>query len=405
MPQSAMAQSAMAQSAMVQSAGLQALAAALPDRALTNEHWRQHHPDLVARVEQQLWMWKKSSPWQEGSKAFDEAMEPYLDDPFRGARLRRVLPEGASVVELEANAARQAMAALGVGADDIDLLICSSFLPDVHGVGGATFLARELGLRGAAWNLESACSSALIALQTACSLVSSGLHRRVLVVTSCAYSRVTRQDDPIRWGVGDGAVAMIVGAVDGPSSLLGSYSVHSAETCQAVAYHLEEDERGNPCLRMRTGRQAARLLRQTSERYLRECTEGALARAGLGLDEIDHFVFATPLAWYARFCAGALGIDPAKALGLYPLYANVGPCLMGLGLLHTAHWRALERGQKVLLYTVGSVSSCAASVLRWDEVALGALPAGVSPSLLAQLENPAVLDSSAPSEARVGQVA
>ena len=90
----------------------------------------------------------------------------------------------------------------------------------------------------------------------------------------------------------------------------------------------------------------------------------AAARAGVDLAEIDHFVFNTPLAWYARFCARVLGADPSRTLSVYPLYANVGPALLGLNLLHAAHWREFRPGDLVLLYTVGSVSSCSASVLR-----------------------------------------
>lgn len=373
---------------MLESVGLESLAVAVPDRVLTNDHWRRRHPSVVARSEQRTWMWKRPSCWDESCESFDLEMSPYLDDPFRGSRLRRTLSEGTPVLELEADAARQALSAANLEVEDVDLLICSSFLPDAHGIGGAAFLARELGLRGAAWNLESACSSSLIAFETACALVRSRIHRRVLVVTSCAYSRATREDDPIAWGVGDAATAMVVGRTVGEGGLLGSYSVHSAETCGAVAYHLEEDEHGVPQLHMRTGRQAARLLRQTSERYLLECTGGALNQAGVALADIDHFVFNTPLAWYSRFCARTLGVDEEKALNLYPLYANVGPCLMGMGLLHTAHWKELRPGDKVLLYTVGSVSSCAAAVIEWGDVALGELPSGVSYELLRALDDP-----------------
>lgn len=377
-----------------QSVGLEAIAIAVPDRVLTNDHWRLRHPTLVAQAEQRLWMWKRPASWDEGAESFDQEMAPYLEDPFRGARLRRVLPEGMPVVELEADAARQALETAGLETEDIDLLICSSFLPDAHGIGGAAFLARELGLRGAAWNLESACSSSLIAFEAACALVQAGVHRRVLVVTSCAYSRATCEGDPIAWGIGDAATAMIVSKVADDSGLLGSYSVHSAETCGAVAYHLEEDDEGVPRLRMRTGRQAARLLRQTSERYLLECTGGALNKAGIALSDIDHFVFNTPLAWYTRFCARTLGVSVDKTLDVYPLYANVGPCLLGTGLLHAAHWNGIEPGDRILLYTVGSVSSCAAAVIQWGDVALGELPTGVSRELLAELDKPEVSSAS-----------
>jgi 3-oxoacyl-[acyl-carrier-protein] synthase-3 len=331
-------------------------------------------------------MWKKPVDWTEGSEIFNREMAPYLRDPFRGARQRRVLPPGGSALSLEVAASREALETAGIEAGEIDLVICTSFLPDSTGIGGATFLAKELGIEGGAWNLESACSSALIALNTACSLVAAGQHRKILVVTSCCYSRVTREEDPISWGVGDAATAMVVGEVDAGYGYLGGHTVHSAETVGAVAYHLELDEDRRPRHRLRTGRDAARLLRANSERYLLKCASGALGKAGLTVEDIDHLVVNTPLAWYAPFCAKVLGIDPEQALSVYPYYSNVGPALLGVNLLHAAHWQSFEKGDRVLLYTVGSVSSCAAAVVRWGDVALGALPRGVTLEGLRALE-------------------
>jgi 3-oxoacyl-[acyl-carrier-protein] synthase-3 len=371
---------------MEQSIGLKSVGVSVPDRVLTNDHWRRHHPQLVSEAEERIWMWKKPTQWTEGSEAFNREMAPYVKDPFRGAMERRFLKPGESSLTLEVKAATDAIEAAGLEPEDVDLLICTSFLPDSTGIGGATFLARELGLRGGAWNLESACSSGLIAFRTACSLVASGQHENVLVVTSCTYSRVTVEDDPISWGIGDAATAMVVGEVEEGAGLLGSHTVHSADTCGAVAYHLELGEDGEPYFRLRTGKTAAKLLRSTSERYLKECTDRALEEAGVELADVDHFVFNTPLAWYSKFCARALGVDVGRTLSVYPLYANVGPALLGLNLLHAAHWRKFVPGELVLMYTVGSVSSCCATVVRWGEVGLGPLPRGVTLHRLQELE-------------------
>lgn len=358
--------------------GMLSLGVSVPDRVLTNDHWRLNHPQVLADAENRIWMWKKPVDQTEGSEAFNREMMPYIRDPFRGARQRRFLPPGGTALSLETAAAKDALQAANLEPSEIDLLICTSFLPDSTGIGGATFLARELGLKGAAWNLESACASALIALQTACSLVASGQHRRVLVVTSCCYSRVTREHDPISWGVGDAATAMVVGEVEEGIGFLGGHSMHSAETCDAVAYHIELDEDQQPYYRLRAGKDAATLLRNTSERYLLQCASKALGEAGLTVNDLDHLIVNTPLAWYAPFCARVLGIDPSRTLSVYPFYANVGPALLGMNLLHAAHWKAFKPDDLVLLYTVGSVSSSSAAVLRWGDVALGALPKGVS---------------------------
>jgi len=379
---------------MSPSIGLQALTVQVPDRILTNDHWRENQPRLVAEAEERIWMWKKPTDWKEGSEAFNREMAPFLSDPFRGTDHRRFLDPGGTALSLEAGAARSALDAAGVEPEEVDLLICTSFLPDANGIGGATFLARELGLRGAAWNLESACSSALLGFQTACAQVAAGLHRRALVVTSCCYSRVTVESDPISWGIGDAATAMVVGPVASGEGFLGGHSEHSAATCGAVRYDLEVGDGGEPYFRLRTGKSASRLLRETSEGYLRRCTGEALRKAGVTLDDVDFCVFNTPLAWYASFCARALGVDRRRTLSVYPLYANVGPALLGLNLFHAGHWK-LRPGDLVLLYTVGSVSSCAAAVVRWGDVALGPLPNGFSQELLERHESEAIERSEA----------
>ncbi len=371
---------------MTASIGLQSVGVSVPDRVLDNGHWRTRHPQMISDVEGRIWMWRKPMEWSEGSEAFNREMAPYVRDPFRGARQRRYMESDGSALELELTAAWDALQAAKLVPEDIDLLICSSFQPDVYGIGNAAFLARDLGLTGAAWNLESACSSALVAFQTACSLVESGQYRNVLVVASCAYSRATVEHDPISWGVGDAASAFVVGEVEDGAGYLGGHTVHTADTCEAVAYHLETRPDGPPRMRIRTGKQTAEILRGTSESYLKECCHGALESAGLVLSDIDHFVFNTPLAWYAAFCARVLGVGRGKTMSVYPLYANVGPALLGLNLLHAAHWRSYRPGDLVLLYSVGSVSTCSAAVMRWGDVGLGALPEGTSLELLEAFE-------------------
>lgn len=365
------------------SIGLQAVAVSVPDRVVTNDHWRQNHPALLAKAEERLWMWK-SADMAEGSEAFNRAMAPYVRDPFRGAVQRRLLTpdDPRTSLPFEVEAASQALEAAGLAAEDVDLLICTSFAPDVRrsdqSVGGAAFVARELGLTGAAWNLETACSSMLLAFQTACSLVQAGQYQRALVVTSTFYSRSTVESEPIGWGVGDAAVALVVGHVAAGTGHLGSHSINSSATCGTIITDVEIDGDGHPYFHMKATKTASTVLRDVSEPYLKECTAAALARAGVGLADVDFFVFNTPLAWYADFCARALGVDASRTISVYPLYANVGAVLPGINLHHAAFWGKIRKGDLVLIYTVGSVSSCCAAVLRWGDVALGPLPDGAS---------------------------
>jgi 3-oxoacyl-[acyl-carrier-protein] synthase-3 len=348
-------------------AGLKSLAVRFPNTVRTNDYYRNKHPDIVAAAEQRALarLWSKD---RLGSDPFAAAMEPYITDPFRGTVERRVLAPGETALSLEVPVARNALAAMGMSPSDVDMILVCSFLPDQLGVGNAAFLARELGVRRPAWNLESSCSSALIAYQTACALVQSRQCKNVLVVISCTYSRVTDDTDTLGWFLGDAAGAFVVGAVGKNEGLLGQTTINTTETCDTFYYRAE------PRVRIQCTPSTGRILHETALGYLSECCDGALKSAGLKRRDVDFFVFNTPTAWHADFATRALGIEPARTIDTYPLYANVGPALPLVNAHRAASLGRIKRGDVVLFYSVGSVSTTSAVVTRWSDVALFPVP-------------------------------
>lgn len=351
-------------------AGVHALAIRVPETERTNDYFRERHPEIVADLDARLRA-LGSLPESGETTPFDAAMARYLGDPFRGTTRRRALARGETALDLEVDAASFALDAAGIHPDTVDAAIVSSFLPDQVGIGNAVFLAKRLGLRGAAWNLETACSSSVVALETACTLVESGRYERVLVVASCTYSRSVDESNPLGWLVGDGAAAILVAPVPDGFGLLGSKSVHTASTCGAFFYELSLDGEGEPVVRMGGSREAGRLIRDASETCLRTCCDGALSAAGLELADIDFFVFNTPMAWFVDFASRVLGFDSRRTIDTYPYVANAGPALMPTNLFLAAKRGSIRPGDRVLLYSMGGVSSAAALVLRWSETHLG----------------------------------
>ncbi|NVB37324.1 3-oxoacyl-ACP synthase III family protein [Pseudenhygromyxa sp. WMMC2535] len=365
--------------ASLREVALRSLAVAVPERVRTNAELAERHPELVRRPERgsldRIMTNAESRP--EMAK-IDASILPYIDDPFRGVVERRSLSGDETSIGLEVAAGREAIARAGLAPADIDLLISVGFLPHHVGIGNAVYVARELGLRGAAWNLESACAGPLNALQNAFALVRAGEYARVLVTVSCAYTRFAREDDTLSWFLGDGAGAFVI-ASEGPGAEhLSSYSMHTADTCGSWYYQLELDDAGAPARVMRAHPDTGKLMRGTVEKHLRRCCEGALERAGLALGDIDFFVFHTPTAWFRDFACAALGVDPQRAANCYQHYANVGPALTPINLHYAAVTEKIAPGARVLVYGPGSVSSAAAMILRWGEVGLGPVPAKVS---------------------------
>jgi 3-oxoacyl-[acyl-carrier-protein] synthase-3 len=364
---------------MTKHVGIRALAVHFPRGLRTNQFWKNHHPEILAAVEsrkqERMWAAPEKQNGPSPGDDFDAEMAHYLRDPFRGTVERRVLTPGESSLTMELSAARKALTAAGLEPSAIDVMIVSSFLPDNFGCMNAAYLARDLALPGLAFNLESACSGAMIGLHTACALVQSGQFERALVVASCAYSRDTDTRNPISWTVGDGASAYVVSEVEPGYGRLGGKSVHTGETCGALWFENYARDDGSLWFRLVGDPNAGKLLRDTAAGYLLSCCNGALADAGSSLGDIDHFVFNTPVAWYSKYCARTLGIPAHKpVINMYPKYGNMGPNLLGANLYHAAREFGFEKGDRILMYSVGSISSAGAMVLRWGDVALGPAP-------------------------------
>jgi len=362
---------------MNNSAGMRSIAIAFPGGLKTNDYWVRNHPEVVENAidKNNIWASPKDDRQAAQHSAFDIEMAKYLGDPFRGSQERRALLPHENALTLETRCANMALEAGAIPRSDIDLVICTSLFTDIRGVGNATFIAGELGLHCASWNLESACSSALAIFETACALVRSGQYRSVLCVVSCTYSRSFEDHNTMSWLSGDGAGAFVVSAVPADEGLLASSMMHTAETRYAFLLDsMPDPQRNADSVRVRSAKGGAKIVRDQSENYVRKTADEALRKAGLRIADIDWFVVNTPTAWYTAFCARVLGYDVGRSVNTFPRYANCGPALMPVNLYTAAAELPIKCGDLVLLHTVGSMSSAGTAIVRWGDVALGPKP-------------------------------
>ncbi len=356
--------------------GLLSIAVDFPGTVVTNADARRTDPELYAQAERRTLarLWAPADA--DDPSDFDHAFAPFAQDPFRGTVERRALQPGESMLPIEVRAAREALAAAAMSASEVDVVLACSFLPEHVGIGNAVFIAKELKIAGPAWNVETACSSATACLQLATALVRAHQARRVLVVVSCSYSRVADPADTLGWFLGDGCTAFVVGPCADELGIIAAKNINTAQTCGAFRYVLEVDDDRTAHIRVGTdgASKSGQALRDTAVSYLRECVTSALEAADCAIDDVALFAFNTPTAWYADLCARALGISGARTINTYPLYANIGPVLWPVNLHHAASLGRVRPGDLVLVYSVGTVSSAGAVVMRWGDVGLGPLP-------------------------------
>jgi 3-oxoacyl-[acyl-carrier-protein] synthase-3 len=139
-----------------------------------------------------------------------------------GIRERRIAADGELTSDLAVAAAERAMAAAGVGPDDIDLVVLATATPDQTFPATATAVQARLGIRGgAAFDVQAVCSGFVFGLAVADNFIRVGQSRRALVIGAETFSRILDWDDrttAVLFGDGAGAVVLHAGEGAGDSA-------------------------------------------------------------------------------------------------------------------------------------------------------------------------------------------
>ncbi len=139
-----------------------------------------------------------------------------------GIRARYFAASEQRTSDLAVEAARRAIAASGMDANQIDLIIVATSTPDFVFPSTACLVQHKLGLTNgcAAFDVQAVCSGFVYALSTADSYIRSGMHKNVLVIGAETFSRLLDFNDRTTCVLfGDGAGAVVLSASAEPGIL------------------------------------------------------------------------------------------------------------------------------------------------------------------------------------------
>ena len=141
-----------------------------------------------------------------------------------GIERRHIVADDQPTSDLAFRAAQQAIAAAGVDAKDIDLIVVGTTTPDFVFPNVGALVQERLGVRGCpAFSVETACSGFVYALGIADKFIRLGDARCALVIGADSLSRITDWSDRNTCVLfGDGAGAVILQ----PASEAGVLSTH-----------------------------------------------------------------------------------------------------------------------------------------------------------------------------------
>jgi len=274
-----------------------------------------------------------------------------------GVRQRHVAPDGYTLVDLATDGGRAALADAGVGAGEIDLVIVATVTAEMLCPASAPVVAANLGCdSAAAFDLNAACSGFLSGLAMASSWIATGGAERALVIGSDLMYRVIDHDDRSTAGIfADGGGAVVLAPSQGTDKIgrinLGSDGGRGS---------LVEATREEAIVRMNghdTFRQAVK--------RLCESTLQAAGDAGLGLDEIDLFVYHQANSRIIAAVGEKLGLDPGRVVDCVGEFGNTSAGSIPIALGVAREDGRLQPGSRVLLGAFGGGLTWGAGVIEW----------------------------------------
>ena len=290
-----------------------------------------------------------------------------------GIRERHIVDKGVASSDLGAEAARQCLAARGIAASEVEVIVVATVTPDMLFPATACLIQEKIGAKGAwGFDLSAACSGFPYALQVGAKLVESGAHRKVMVVGADVMSSIIDYTDRTTCVIfGDGAGAVLlepcaegeVGMIDywheidgsGAASLYmpGGGSLHpsSAETVAQKMHYVHQD---------------GPTVYKFAVRKMAEAAETLLARNGVTGKDLGCFIPHQANKRIIQSTAERIGMPMERVIVNIDRFGNTTAATIPMAMQTAMEEGRLKKGDLVLLASAGAGFTVAATLLQWE---------------------------------------
>lgn len=285
-----------------------------------------------------------------------------------GIRQRHIAAEGEFTSHLGTKAAQAALANAKLKADDIDLVLVATTTPDDTMPATATKVQHQLGMtRGAAFDINAACSGFVYALTTADSFIRSGAAKRILVIGAETYSRILDWNDRSTCILfGDGAAALVLEAAEGKGDS-SDRGILFTRVHSDGQYHSILNTTGGVSSTGNAGfltMQGKEVFRHAVAKMSDTIMEG-LSTLGLAPEQVDWVI---PHQANIRIMQGVekrLGLKEGKLITTVDRHANTSSASIPLAIHFAAEKGLIKQGQILALPALGAGLTWGACILRW----------------------------------------
>lgn len=344
----------------------------LPSTTRGNDHWPEEVArSFAARLGEDFTSISTSSDGDEIDRLVAMHAQSDAHDPFLGTKARRVAEESMTAHEAESLAARAALDDAGIEGGAIDVVLSSSAVPDRLTPPSAVHVAYRIGARDArAIGLDAVCASAIVGLDMAVALVSSGRAKHVLLTQSHLMTRAFPLQHPASPNVGDAATALVVGATK-RTGIRAVHAISNGEYFDAVVWRRPKEADtpwwlpGGAMAMGSYDSAAARALVRDTVRIGAGTLREIMSKAEVRATDIDLFVSVQPRKWIPLCIAEGSGLSKNKTVETFDARAHLGACGPIVNLLEARRTGRLAPGARVAMYAQGAGLTRAAAIFEW----------------------------------------
>ena len=281
-----------------------------------------------------------------------------------GIEARHIAGDGETTATLATEAARKALEAAGIAAEQIGLIVLATATPDQTFPASATRVQTALGIDDCiAFDVQAVCTGFLYALSIADNMIKGGMADHALVIGSETFSRILDWEDRATCVLfGDGAGAVVLEA-------------RETEDEGIIATRLHADGRHNDMLYVDGGVSTTGTvgkLRMRGKEVFRHAVVNladvlgeVLSAGGHRPEEVDWVVPHQANKRILDATAKKLGLDPARVIVTVDQHANTSAASVPLALDVAVRDGRIRKGDLLVLEAMGGGFTWGAALVRY----------------------------------------
>lgn len=290
-----------------------------------------------------------------------------------GIRERRFVEKGVATSDLGAAAAKQLLKQRGIDASELDLIIVGTVTPDMFFPSTACLVQNKIGAKNAwGFDLSGACSGFIYALATGAQFISTGAHKKVLVIGADVMTSIVDPQDRatcVLFGDGAGAV-LLEPAEDGERGIIdfilksdggggqflympagGSLNPASAETVKKKMHFVQQDGKN---------------VFKYAVRGMADVSHEILVKNSIDANDVRLYIPHQANLRIIQAAVDRMKLDASRVAINIDKFANTTAATIPICISEAAENKTLSKGDLVLLASFGAGFTWGSLLFSWE---------------------------------------